>query len=109
MVDERNRVMQPTTPCRPNAKIFYYRELEVEAHIPFKETILYVDEHLLHDGESAAGILPMIAWRRLDADGRGVRGLFAVEHLHERGHCFGFCVSGKAVHGDAPGVGEQFA
>jgi len=45
--DERNNVMQPTTPCRPNAKIFYYRELDAETRIPFEEAILHVDEHLL--------------------------------------------------------------
>jgi tRNA pseudouridine32 synthase/23S rRNA pseudouridine746 synthase len=47
VLDERNMVMLPATPCRPHAKIFYYRELETETPIPFSETILYVDEHLL--------------------------------------------------------------
>lgn len=45
--DERNNPMQPDTPCRPNTKIYYYRELEAETRIPFEETILHLDEHLL--------------------------------------------------------------
>lgn len=45
--DERNNPMQPGTPCRPNTKIYYYRELEAETRIPFEETILHLDEHLL--------------------------------------------------------------
>jgi len=47
VLDERNNAMRPTTPCRPNAKVFYYRELDAETPIPFEETILHVDEHLL--------------------------------------------------------------
>lgn len=45
--DERNSVMQPDSPCRPNAKIYYYRELEAETRIPFDEIILHIDEDLL--------------------------------------------------------------
>lgn len=33
--------------CRAGDKIFYYREVENEVVIPFAETILYQDEHLL--------------------------------------------------------------
>lgn len=47
VVDERGRAMQPDTACRQNAKIFYYRELPPETPIPFEETILHVDAHLL--------------------------------------------------------------
>jgi tRNA pseudouridine32 synthase/23S rRNA pseudouridine746 synthase len=47
VLDERNHAMQPDTPCRPNSKITYYRELEEEFRIPFEENILHIDEHLL--------------------------------------------------------------
>ena len=45
--DERGNAMAPDTPCRPHAKIYYYRELETETRIPFEEAILHVDAHLL--------------------------------------------------------------
>ena len=47
VLDERNGMLQPDTLCRPNTKIYYYRELEAETRIPFDEIILHVDEHLL--------------------------------------------------------------
>jgi tRNA pseudouridine32 synthase/23S rRNA pseudouridine746 synthase len=47
VLDERNNVMRPDSLCRPNTKIFYYRELEAETRIPFEEIILHIDEHLL--------------------------------------------------------------
>jgi tRNA pseudouridine32 synthase/23S rRNA pseudouridine746 synthase len=47
VLDERNSMMRPDTPCRPNTRIFYYRELEAETRIPFDEIILHIDEHLL--------------------------------------------------------------
>ena len=47
VLDERNNVMRPDSLCRPNTKIFYYRELEAETRIPFDEIILHIDEHLL--------------------------------------------------------------
>ena len=47
VVDEGGRVMQADTPCRQNAKVFYYRELQAETPIPFEETILHLDAHLL--------------------------------------------------------------
>jgi tRNA pseudouridine32 synthase/23S rRNA pseudouridine746 synthase len=45
--DERNDAMRPDTRCRPNTRIYYYRELETETRIPFDEVILHLDEHLL--------------------------------------------------------------
>lgn len=47
VLDERNNVMRADTPCRPNTKVFYYRELDAETPIPFEETILHQDAHLL--------------------------------------------------------------
>jgi len=32
---------------QPQQRIYYYREVEREPHIPFKETILFQDEHIL--------------------------------------------------------------
>jgi tRNA pseudouridine32 synthase / 23S rRNA pseudouridine746 synthase len=45
--DERNNPMRPDTRCRPNTRVYYYRELETETHIPFEEVILHLNEHLL--------------------------------------------------------------
>src|SRR5438105_3484639 len=36
-----------TTPYRPGETIFYFREVEDEPAIPFREEIIYQDEHLL--------------------------------------------------------------
>ena len=47
VLDERGSVMAPDTPCRPHARIYYYRELEAETRIPFEEAILHLDDHLL--------------------------------------------------------------
>ncbi|NMH65883.1 pseudouridine synthase [Shewanella salipaludis] len=35
------------TPCRPMARVYYYREVPVEAKIPFEERILHQDEHAI--------------------------------------------------------------
>lgn len=40
----------PVTPERPyqgHIRVYYYRDLEVEPHIPFDEVILHQDEHLI--------------------------------------------------------------
>jgi tRNA pseudouridine32 synthase/23S rRNA pseudouridine746 synthase len=47
VVDDRGRPMRADTACRQNARIFYYRELPPETPIPFEETILHADAHLL--------------------------------------------------------------
>jgi tRNA pseudouridine32 synthase/23S rRNA pseudouridine746 synthase len=47
IVDEAGRVMAATTPYRPGSRIWYYREVPPEAPVPFEETILHRDEHLL--------------------------------------------------------------
>ena len=47
VVDGQGRPLQPETPYREGMRIFYYRELEAETPIPFEETILYQDAHLL--------------------------------------------------------------
>lgn len=45
--DESNNVLGPDSPYRVGLKVYYYRELTGETPIPFEETILYCDEHLL--------------------------------------------------------------
>ncbi|MFT5177300.1 MAG: tRNA pseudouridine32 synthase/23S rRNA pseudouridine746 synthase [Alteromonas macleodii] len=35
------------SPFRPQQRIYYYREVETEPHIPFKETIVFQDQHIL--------------------------------------------------------------
>jgi tRNA pseudouridine32 synthase/23S rRNA pseudouridine746 synthase len=35
------------SPFRPQQRVYYYREVESEPSIPFKETILFQDEHIL--------------------------------------------------------------
>lgn len=47
VVDETGRPVDADTPFRVGACIFYYRELESEKAIPFREQILYQDEHIL--------------------------------------------------------------
>jgi len=39
--------LAPHSPYKRNLRIFYYRELEHETPIPFEETVLYQDEHLV--------------------------------------------------------------
>ena len=47
VIDECGRTVDPLTAYRVGACIFYYRELENEAVIPFVEQVLYRDEHIL--------------------------------------------------------------
>ncbi|MGH9945338.1 MAG: pseudouridine synthase, partial [Pyrinomonadaceae bacterium] len=47
VVDETGRRLNPESPYRTGACIFYYREVETETPIPFIECVLYQDEHLL--------------------------------------------------------------
>ncbi|MDH3354657.1 MAG: pseudouridine synthase [Chromatiales bacterium] len=47
VVDADGIQIKPDHPYRARAMIFYYREVDDEAPIPFDEVILYRDEHLL--------------------------------------------------------------
>jgi tRNA pseudouridine32 synthase/23S rRNA pseudouridine746 synthase len=47
VVDAEGRPQAPDSPVRQGMRIWYYRELEEETPIPFEETILFEDEHLL--------------------------------------------------------------
>lgn len=47
VVDETGRRIDANSAFRAGACIFYYRELENEKTIPFREQVLYQDEHIL--------------------------------------------------------------
>ena len=47
VVDEKGLRLNSESRYRAGACIFYYRELELETKIPFAESIIYQDEHLL--------------------------------------------------------------
>ncbi len=47
VVDEHGVRLGPDSPCRKGMCIFYYREIEDETPIPFEETVLYRDAHIL--------------------------------------------------------------
>jgi len=47
VVDAGGQRLQPDSQVRQGMRIWYYRELEEEAPIPFEEAILFQDDHLL--------------------------------------------------------------
>lgn len=47
VADDTGLRLTPSSPYRAGACVYYYRELESEAPIPFQERVLYQDEHLL--------------------------------------------------------------
>ncbi len=47
VVDGQGNVLGPQSPYKRNLRIFYYRELDYEAPIPFDEEVLYRDEHIV--------------------------------------------------------------
>lgn len=47
VVDESGLHVNPKSPYREGACIYYYRELEQEPKIPFTEKVLYEDDHIL--------------------------------------------------------------
>ena len=47
VVDVDSTCVGPETPYRPGRRVFYYRELEQETRIPFDETVLFENEHLV--------------------------------------------------------------
>ena len=46
-VDEFGVVVTPERPYPSHMRIYYYRDVDVEARIPFEEAVLYQDEHLV--------------------------------------------------------------
>ncbi|MBI3898256.1 MAG: RluA family pseudouridine synthase [Gammaproteobacteria bacterium] len=47
VVDENGTPIDCNTPYRSGLRLYYYRELDTEASIPFTETILYQDDHIV--------------------------------------------------------------
>lgn len=47
VVDENGTRLNPGSLCRTGGYIYYYRELEEETRIPFEESVLYRDDHIL--------------------------------------------------------------
>lgn len=47
VLDTSGTPLLPDSACKNGERIYYYRELEQETHIPFYETVLYQDEHIL--------------------------------------------------------------
>lgn len=47
VLDESGLSVDVDAPFQSNARIYYYREVDNEIKLPFKEQILYQDEHLL--------------------------------------------------------------
>jgi len=47
VLDEQGVAIVPDAPCREGMRLHYYREVADEACIPFTETVLHVDEHLV--------------------------------------------------------------
>ncbi len=45
--DEQGRVVDECTPYRINARLRYYREVKLEPRVPFQESIVFEDEHIL--------------------------------------------------------------
>lgn len=47
VVNENGARLAPDSPCRTGSYIYYYRELDKETPIPFQESVLYRDDHIL--------------------------------------------------------------
>lgn len=47
VLDEDGRPVTAQQPYRPQTRVYYYRELPHEVRIPFEETVLFQDEHLV--------------------------------------------------------------
>ncbi len=47
VVDGNGTRLAQDSPCRTGSYIFYYRELDEETAIPFEESVLYRDEHIV--------------------------------------------------------------
>ncbi len=47
VMDEFGGVVTPERPYPGQMRIYYYRDVDVEARIPFEESVLYQDDHLV--------------------------------------------------------------
>jgi tRNA pseudouridine32 synthase/23S rRNA pseudouridine746 synthase len=47
VLDESGRPVTAEAPCRPRTRLRYFREVDREPRVPFREQVIYRDEHLL--------------------------------------------------------------
>ncbi|MDO8903717.1 MAG: pseudouridine synthase [Hydrogenophaga sp.] len=47
VLDEAAHALLPETAFRPGTRVYYYRHLEDEPEVPFQETVVFQDDHLL--------------------------------------------------------------
>jgi tRNA pseudouridine32 synthase/23S rRNA pseudouridine746 synthase len=47
VMDESGQRISPESPYRAGGRVYYYREPEAEREIPFEESVVHLDEHLL--------------------------------------------------------------
>jgi tRNA pseudouridine32 synthase / 23S rRNA pseudouridine746 synthase len=47
VIDDAGQVITPTTPFEARRRLYYYRDVPHEPHIPFDEVVLWQDDHLL--------------------------------------------------------------
>jgi len=47
VIDERGAAVTPDRPYQAHQRVYYYRAVPAEPRIPFNETVLYQDEHLV--------------------------------------------------------------
>ena len=47
VVDEFGELVTPLRPYPKHLRVYYYREVDIEARIPFDEMVLYQDDHLI--------------------------------------------------------------
>ncbi len=47
VIDERGIAVTPESAYQPHQRVYYYRAVPAEPRIPFDETVLYQDEHLV--------------------------------------------------------------
>jgi tRNA pseudouridine32 synthase/23S rRNA pseudouridine746 synthase len=47
VIDERGAAVTPNLPYQAHQRVYYYRAVPAEPRIPFDETVLYQDEHLV--------------------------------------------------------------
>jgi tRNA pseudouridine32 synthase/23S rRNA pseudouridine746 synthase len=47
VLDEAGQPLPPQAPFTPGVRVYYYRELDHEPVVPFEETVLFQDQHLL--------------------------------------------------------------
>lgn len=47
VLDDAGQVLPPGAPFVPGARVYYYRQLDDEPEVPFEETVVFRDAHLL--------------------------------------------------------------